>query len=334
MIQAGDVDDDRRAWVLAQLAGIDVALSCLEGAAIPYRELVRRCYGVEPVVAPDSQFAAAHDLLAASLPGRGDVGERYRRWFAGQRVPPDRLALGIGALVLELRRRTRELVAMPPEEETSIDLVSGELWWGYADYVGGFRTRIRLNTDVPISAGRLLELVSHESYPGHHTEHVCKEAMLIRRAGRSELAVYVHCTPQAMIAEGIALLACEALLGGRIDEVAADVLEPFGISYDMQLEPVNRRAEEMLLPLRQNAAIMLDEGCSEEEVRVYARRWLLGEDAEVDRTVESLIAPDWLPYESCYPEGLALCRRFTRGDPSRFRRLLQSQLTTAGLGSA
>jgi hypothetical protein len=44
-----------------------------------------------------------------------------------------------------------------------------------------------------------------------------------------------------------------------------------------------------------------------------------------------LIPSIWRPYESCYPEGLEHCRRFTADDPARFRRLLHEQITPAQL---
>jgi hypothetical protein len=39
----------------------------------------------------------------------------------------------------------------------------------------------------------------------------------------------------------------------------------------------------------------------------------------------------WRPYESCYPEGLALCRAFAERSRDGFRRLLTEQVTTSDL---
>jgi hypothetical protein len=327
----GSLQPDRRTWMSQQLAGIDAALGYLEGERLGYRELVRRCYGVSPLVAPDSRFEAAHERLARALPGRGDVGARYQRWVLSQAVPPHRLAASLQMLAEELQRRTREIVALPAHEKVDFELVTGRWWAANADYQGRLRSRIQINQELPICSARLLELVSHEAYPGHHTEQVCKETALIQREGRVELAVYVYCTPQALIAEGIAMLALEALLGARADEVAAEVLGPLGVPYDTETAAVYREAMELLLPLRANLALMLDEGCPPSETRRYARRWMLDEDKEVDHTIASLKARSWLALESCYPEGLAVCRRFTGGDPARFKRLLEGQLTTTDL---
>ncbi len=58
---------------------------------------------------------------------------------------------------------------------------------------------------------------------------------------------------------------------------------------------------------------------------------MLEDDEHVAKVLKSLTSRRWRPYESCYPEGLVLCRRFIDGDPIRFRRLLQEQLTTVDL---
>ena len=325
------LERDRRAWLSAQLAALDTALLQLAHGGFDYRQLVERCYGVRSELVPESRFAAAHARLAEALPGRGDVRERYRRWANTQLVAPERLLDGLHTLADELRQRTRALIELPHEEEVTFEIVREKPWSGFADYLGDFRTLIQINEDRPITAGRLLELVSHEAYPGHHTEHVCKDAYLVHELRRHEVAVYVYPTPQALVAEGVAELALEIVLGERADELAAEWLGAVGIDYDPKIAAVHREAAMMMLPLRTNIALLLDDGGSSDEVWSYARRWMLEEDRYVQKALDSILENRWRPYESCYPEGYALCRRFAGGDPSRFTRLLREQLTTSEL---
>ena len=42
------------------------------------------------------------------------------------------------------------------------------------------------------------ELAAHETYPGHHTEHVTKEQTLVRDQGRLEESILLIGTPQAL----------------------------------------------------------------------------------------------------------------------------------------
>lgn len=61
------------------------------------------------------------------------------------------------------------------------------------------------------------------------------------------------------------------------------------------------------------------------------RRWMLEDDQFVARSLEGLKARVWRPYESCYPAGLELCRRYTAGEAIRFKELLNRQLTPGRL---
>jgi hypothetical protein len=327
MVDEAVPEPDRRAWLGAQLDALETAIRHLGGEHVPYRTLVRRCHGVDPELVSNEQFAAAHDLLAGVLPGRGDVRRRAQEWTDTQLVAPELLLSGLTALAAELQRRAHELIGLPAGEEVTFELVRDRPWWGNADYLGDLRTLIRINADRRTASFRLLELVAHEAYPGHHTEHVCKDAGLIGSLGRVELGVYLYPTPQVVIAEGIAELGLEVLLGADADAIGAECLRPLGFAYDVDAATVYRRAEEMLLPIRANIAMLIDDGSPPDEMRAYARRWMLEDDEFVDGFVASLIADRWPAYESCYAESLPLCRRFVGGDLDRFGRLLREQLT-------
>ncbi len=245
---------------------------------------------------PDEQLRRAHALLDGGLPGRG---ERF---------------------------------GLPAGEEARFELATGEQWAGNANHVGPLRTRIGINSDFPITSARPLELATHEAYPGHHTETVCKAQQLVAGRGSTELQVYVYPTPQALISEGIACHAMEVLLGDEADELAARWLRPLRIPYDAPTAAVVRTAEYLLLGIRANIAILLDEQrMTSEQARAYARRWMLHGDDLAELSVQHIEARLWPPYESCYPVGLALCRRYTGGDPAGFRELLTRQLTPAQL---
>ncbi len=184
------------------------------------------------------------------------------------RRPRDRLQTALDLLSSEMRRRSRERFELPDDESVLWELVSDKSWAGNAEYLGRRQTRIAINTDLPIGSHRLLELVCHEAYPGHHSEHACKDAL-----GHGELSVFVYPTPQALLAEGIAECAVEALLGRDADQVAADCLRPAGIAYDAVTAPAVRQAETLLLPVRSNVALMLDEGATSAEAHDYAKTW-------------------------------------------------------------
>ena len=308
-------------WIEGQLAGIEAACEVLAGARIPYRELVQRCYGVTPAEVAEERFAAAHERLDAALPGRGDVRERYAAWLGTQLVPAPLIVPAVQALAAELGARTRERFDLPDGEGVEVDVVDGELWFAYAVYEGGLRSHISINTELPIHAFDLLELVAHEIYPGHHTEHVLKEPYF---------AAFVYPTPQALISEGIAMLALDQLLGDDAHAVGAACLRPLGIGYDVQVAAEVAATQLELLPVRAKVAMWLDEDrvVDTADVVAYVRRWLPEPDPYAEKIVQRMRNEPWPPYESCYPEGRALCRAFCEREPDGFRRLLTEPLTT------
>jgi hypothetical protein len=321
----------RRAWLRAQVLGLHTTARKLAGEAMGYLDEVEACYGVRPEPVPDDELSAAHRRLDAVLPGSGPLAERYVTWREAHAVPTDKLRPAIDSLTDDLRERTQRLFGLPEGEHIDFELVTNEPWSGFNYYLGDLRSRVAINTDLPVLSLTLAHLVAHEAYPGHHTEHVCKDTDLIGPLGRIELGVYVYPTPQVVVAEGIAQLGLEALLGAEADAVGAQCLRPLGIAYDIATAATYRRAEEMLLPLGANVAMLLDDGRSADEMRSYARRWALQDDEFIDGYVESLISNRWPAYESCYAESLPLCRRFVAGDAHRFQRLLGEQLTPRDL---
>jgi hypothetical protein len=323
---------DRRAWLVAQLQAIGTALQARGGEHFSYQELFQRCHGGHVELVPDGQFERAHALLDRALPGNGDhVAARYRAWRDTQLVAPEQLQQALESLGDEMQRRSRDKFGLPDGDAVKWELVSEVPWAGNAEYAGRRQTLISINTDRPISAPRLLELVCHEAYPGHHAEHVCKDASLIQQDGRDELSVYVYPTPQALVAEGLACLALDALLGQDADRIAAECLGPLGVRYDDQVAAVVREAEDLLMSVRSNLALMIDDGRPPDEVREYALTWLLDEPRHIDDSIKNLDADSWRPYASCYPVGLDLCRQYAADSPERFRDLLYLQLTPADL---
>jgi hypothetical protein len=143
--------------------------------------------------------------------------------------------------------------------------------------------------------------------------------------------VYVYPSPQALLSEGLACYALQALLEDEAEQLAADCLRPAGIPYDAETAAAVREAETLLLPVRSNVAMMLDGGATSAEARKYARAWLLDDAEQIDEAIGHLEARSWRPYESCYPVGLAICRSYATGRPERFRELLSRQLTPADL---
>ena len=332
--RSGGLDADRRRWLRAQVHGLATVAAKLDGEHIGYADEVEACYGVRPSPVPEHELVAAHAALDEVLPGTGPLHERYVTWREAQAVPPERLDRAIASLAEDFRERTDRLFGLPDGEHIDFELVTDQPWSGFNYYLGDLRSRVAINTDLPVLSTSLGHLVAHEAYPGHHTEHTRKEVGLVRRRHQLEESIFLVGTPQCLLAEGLADLGLEVVAGARPEAVVAEHLRPLGIPYDPEVVAAVSQAGEALSAVRGNVAWMLhEEGRSVDDCIDYAVRWSLTTRDRAAKSMQFLTDPVWRAYISCYIEGLPLCRRFVAGDPIRFERLLTEQLVPADLAA-
>jgi hypothetical protein len=322
----------RRRWLRAQVLGLVTTASKLNGEAIGYADEVEACYGVRPTRAPEEELLEAHRRLDEVLPGSGPLADRLVSWRESHAVPVDKLRPAIDSLAEDLRARTATLFGLPEGEHIEFELVTDQPWSGFNYYLGNLSSRVAVNTDLPVLSTSLAHLVAHEAYPGHHTEHTRKEVGLVRRRRWLEESIFLVGTPQCLLAEGLADLGLEVVMGRHPEVTVAEHMHALGIRYDTEVVGAVSTAGEALGGVRQNAAFRLHEdGADPAAVIDEVARWGLLSRDRAAKSVEFLVHPTWRAYLTCYVEGLPLCRRFVGGDPARFDRLLAEQLTPADL---
>lgn len=318
-------------YLRAQLRGLETVARKLAGEEISYDDEVEGCYGTRPVRFPEERFEEAHQTLDELLPPGGTLAERYRRWEDGDPVPADRLEAVLRTLGESLRELTQELLGLPEGETFELELVNDKHWIAYNHYLGGLRSKVDVNTDLPISAQALAALLAHELYPGHHTEHAWKEQLLYLDRGQLEESVLPYGTPQSVIGEGIAELASEMVVEDH-GALVADVLGEFGIPYDAEAGRRIRAAGKPLERALANAAILLHvEGASPDDARAYVQRWMLASEERAQQYTGFVMDQWGRAYIRTYTDGYDVCRDWVDGDPARFKRLLTEQLTPADL---
>ncbi len=331
----GDLDPQRRTWLRGQAAGLHAAARKLAGEPLSYVDEVQQCYGVRPELVDHDVFAAAHRRLEVVLDGSGSVAERYEAWRRAHRMTPDQLRAAVHLLAEAFRERTASTFGLPEGEHVAFELVTDQPWSGFNYYEGDLRSRVAINTDLPVSSTSIGHLVAHEAYPGHHTEHCRKEVGLVRRRRQLEESIFLVGTPQCLMAEGLADLALEALLGDDLHPVMGELLGALDIRYDPDEVALVSAAAEDLGAARSNAALILhDRGGSADDAVDELVRWGLQPDDRARKSLSFLTHPTWRAYIFCYTLGLARCRAFVGGDPRRFERLLDEQLTPADLVAA
>lgn len=325
----------RRKWLRAQVVGLHTTAQKLAGQQFDYAEEVELCYGVAPRRTPEEALAEAHATLDAVMPGSGSIAERFATWRESQAVPPEKLEAALASLAEDLRERTHQAFGLPDGESVEFVLVSGQPWSGFNYYLGDLRSRVAINTDLPVLSTSLAHLVAHEAYPGHHTEHTRKEVRLVRQRNQLEESIFLVGTPQCLLAEGLADLGLEIVLGERPEAIIAEHMNPLGIPYDPEVVAAVAAAAEVLSGARANAAFRLHaDGADPEVVVGELARWALLSPQRAEKAVEFLLDPTWRTYITCYVEGLALCRSFVRSKPERFERLISDQMLPSDLVEA
>jgi hypothetical protein len=340
---------DRRTWLTGQVAALERHAAALTGEALPYVEHVTRCFGWTPVRRDEAAFEAAASRIEAILPGAGPLADRLDAFDETLRIPVDRLLALIDWLVPRLRERAEALFGLPDGEQLRVSLVRGQPWSGYNWYDGGLRSRVDVNTDLPVRAFDLLRTLAHETYPGHHLEHAWKEADLVERQARLEASVLLINTPECLISEGLADLGrVFALPEAEVASLLVETMERAGLEVArdpaMARETAERAAalaepRHELAAVRVNAALLRHaDGASHEEALDYlARVGRLAPEVAAKR-LEFIEHPLWRTYVFVYSEGEALLRRWLEqvpddDRPARFARLLHEQLTPGSIAA-
>jgi len=332
-IEAGGCDAQRHDFLARQARAMAAVIGNLAGDRLDFVREVELYFDITPHMVDESVFEAAHAELEDLLPGGGPLVERLAARRERLALAPDRILPVFDLARKEIRRRTLALFELPPGEEISLELVKDEPWGAYNWYLGGYRSRIEVNTDLPVEVDSALPLLAHEAYPGHHTEHAIKEYRLYRQQGRWEHAVQILLAPECVISEGIGDNALWMVFDDAelVDFLRTELLPLAGLPGEDAGEQVRLlRAAQKLRAVSGNAALLLHrENRSPNDVQRYAERYGLRTPQEAAQTLKFLQNPLFRSYIFNYAQGKALLAPLLHGPDgtANFRRLLHEPFT-------
>jgi hypothetical protein len=325
---------DRVELLRSQLTALECNARRLAGEPVGFVDEVRAYFGVDIALGDETEYVAAHKELDAVLPGAGPLAERYAAYRTADECPPERLDRVVRDLSSALRDVVRTGYGLPEDETVEYRIVSDEPWSGFNCYLGDFRSRVAINADLPYRLSQLPQLVAHEAYPGHHTEHCRKERGLVGAGGRVEHTVFLVNTPECLVAEGLADLGIPASIGAGWGGWAEEIYADLKLGFDGELAERVAVAGQRLDRARQDAALLLhDRGASPDEVVAYLQRWMLVPEKRARQSLRFLSHPLWRAYTSTYVEGYRLLSAWLDARPAgqplaqRFVRLLDEPLT-------
>jgi hypothetical protein len=335
-LPAAGLPADRVTFLAGQLTALECSARRFAGDRVPFVDEVEAYFDVRIEMGDTDDYAAAHARLAEVLPGRGsgNLAERYAAYRTRDECPPDQLEPAVHALSSALRDSVRSGYGLPEGETVEYLIVTDQPWSGFNYYLGGLRSRVAINADLPHRLSQLPELTAHESYPGHHTEHCRKERGLVARDGRIEHTIFLVNTPECLLAEGLADLGITATVGAGWGRWAAEIYADMGLAFDGDLAERIMTAGRALDRVRQDAALLLhDRRADQDSVVAYLQRWMLMPERRARQSLRFLSHPLWRAYTSTYVEGFRLLSSWLDARPAgqsvgeRFVRLLDEPLT-------
>lgn len=194
----------RRAYLLAHVAAASARLRMLEGESMDFADEAAALFGIRPDLSPLTAFDPVLSRVTALMPGSAPLAERVAEFRSRYDIPAANLDAVMRAAIAECRARTAAHIALPANERFTLEFVTDKPWSGYNYYQGDANSLIQINTDLPISISRAVDLGCHEGYPGHHVYNALLEQTFVQEKAWVEMSIFPLFSPMAFIAEGSA----------------------------------------------------------------------------------------------------------------------------------
>lgn len=286
---------NRSNFLQKHLQAVKTILQILDGQKLSLKEQVESILDIEYKWVDESHFEKGLEYFKEGLPGRGDLIERYSVWnernvhaFQNSKEKFDY----IDFIIKEMRERSNKIINLPDEENINLEIVTDKRYGASTRYLGNLVSLVEINDDIPFNFFQLLPLITHELYPGHHTEFCLKEEHLINEKNYFESNIFLLTSPQLVISEGIGEVAFDMLftLKQAAEWMITNIYDPFEIKVsDTNLEALIQASRyNSLDQVSSNAAIMLDQGEDEKEVKNYIKKYTLQPEYMLDHTVKNL----------------------------------------------
>lgn len=239
----------RRAFLIAHVRAAQFRLRMIDGYRAPFADEAEALFGVRPTLPPLESFDPVIARIDAAIPGAGPLPERIAALRRRVEIAPARLRAVLDAAIAECRRRTLAHVALPANERFDLEFVTGKPWGGYNWFKGDAHSLIQVNTDLPVTIDRAVDLGCHEGYPGHHVQNVLIER-LYKERGWVEFSIWPLFGPMGFIAEGTANAGIDvAFPGDEKAQFERTVLAPLA-GIDPAAVGANEALDEALQALR------------------------------------------------------------------------------------
>lgn len=210
-----DLEPARIEMLKKQLIAVRTKVEMIGGKSYTFDEEAKLLFDAEPPHHTSDHFEELIKGLDSLLDGEGDVQTRYNSFMEQFVIPNDKLDTVFKVAIKEARKITKTHFDLPENENFVLEYVTDKVWGGYNYYQGNSQSLIQINTDLPTSISRAIDLASHEGYPGHHVYMTLIEQNLLKSKGWMEYSIYPLFSPLSLIAEGSANYGIEVVFPGE-----------------------------------------------------------------------------------------------------------------------
>ncbi len=206
---------DRVRYLAGQARALRTAARRLSGERMRFANEARDAFGIDWPARPSDAADRARRDLETRLPGKGPLPARYAAFRRQHAVADDVVLPVFRAAIAACRALASPQLPLPEGEGLVVEGMDGGGFEARAVYEGAYRTRVALATSGPTDLARLVWLAAHETYPGHHVQHVLGERDAVGANGWTERTLVPAFGPHVLVAEGAAEAGAALLLDGE-----------------------------------------------------------------------------------------------------------------------
>lgn len=189
-------------YLVKQTIAVKTRIEMVAGKKFTFDEQAKLLFDTDVPEKSAEHFENVINELDKTLPGSGDLGERFNNFRNQFIIPEEKLTDVFNAAIEECRKRTKEYIHLPGNENFTVEYVTGKPWGAYNWYKGNYFSLIQVNTDNPKYIDGAIDLAAHEGYPGHHVYNLLFEKKILNKLKWIEFSIYNLFSPQSLIAEG------------------------------------------------------------------------------------------------------------------------------------
>ncbi|MFX0105611.1 MAG: hypothetical protein ACFE75_08980 [Candidatus Hodarchaeota archaeon] len=329
--------DERIRFLDKVLGAIETSLDILSGKKMPFLEKVYKLYDIKPKMIHDSLFYKLAEKLDSLYEGSGTFIEHINEFNKNHEIPVEILESILNHACKLVCEKTYKALPdlLPDNEEISFEFVKNKPWGAYNWYLGDFKSKIEINTSTPIDCLTVLKLVTHEAYPGHHTEHAVKEKQLFIEQQRFEHSILLIPTPESVISEGIGNIALDILFTDQEKgQFILDELCHNPSNMDLNVLFAYMQALHKRSLLYNNLAILAHEdGWSDDKLMKYSMNFGFIPEKFIKQILKFIRHPIWSTYVFNYSFGENLIKeKFGKyPSPKDFKMLLTHPILPSDL---